>query len=827
MKLYQYCESNARREAVAASDKIMPDGNKINGIDYLEVLDRDAPSEAMQQRIIDLTFLKTDGVTKTDNITGNTVSVLGIDQFAIEGGERIRHIRIEKVEVGPDPKTLRLTLDRYGDFSTYALRLRTDAKKEDPPANMDPVLSRIEFTFKAECATDFDCKSAAVPPGPGKPGPVLDYLAKDYESFRQLMLDRMAEILPSWQERSPADLGVTLVEALAYAADDASYYQDAVATEAYLPLSRRRTSVRRHARLLGYHIHEGCNARTYVCVIAKQNVIPAQGAAIPKGTRLATCPLKPEGEWPPGLRHDKFEELRHAGIMVFETMEALWELRTKRNGIALHSWGEQGCCLPKGTTAAHLVGKNSELGLAAGDVLILEELVPAGGTSVDPAEITHRQAVRLVSDPVERVDPLEDVAVLEVHWHPEDKLRFSLNLLGDQGNPGAVARANVVLADHGETVASALHPPQCEKERPYRPKLDKPNLTYAMPYDRKASRKMSAAATLRARPHEAIAAVELSSRGEIWRARQDLLGSDRFALEFVVETESDGSAAIRFGDGRFGKQPTGESFAAEVRVGNGTAGNIGPDSIAHIETNDPDVIDKVSNPLPAEGGTAPETLAAVKINAPRAFRKLERAVTPDDYSRAVEGHELVQRAVAERRWTGSWHTMFIAVDPMGGNKVDAQLEQKLREHLESFRLAGHDVEIERPDYVPLDIALAVCVDPDHYAADVHQALLDSFGTGIIFDGTRGFFHPDNFTFGTPVYLSQMVARAMKVPGVHWIGLKLEGVQDRGRFRRLYNQSVDYGDDGVIPIGRRELCRLDNNPNAPENGRLQFFMEGAR
>ena len=48
------------------------------------------------------------------------------------------------------------------------------------------------------------------------------------------MLDRMAVLMPAWQERNPADLGVALVEALAYSADQLSYQQDAVATEAYL-----------------------------------------------------------------------------------------------------------------------------------------------------------------------------------------------------------------------------------------------------------------------------------------------------------------------------------------------------------------------------------------------------------------------------------------------------------------------------------------------------------------------------------------------------------------------------------------------------------------
>ena len=103
------------------------------------------------------------------------------------------------------------------------------------------------------------------PPEP-RDEPEINYLAKDYASFRQLILDRLALVMPEWHERHVPDLGIALVEVLAYVGDHLSYYQDAVATEAYLDTARQRISVRRHARLVDYVLHEGCNARTWVCV---------------------------------------------------------------------------------------------------------------------------------------------------------------------------------------------------------------------------------------------------------------------------------------------------------------------------------------------------------------------------------------------------------------------------------------------------------------------------------------------------------------------------------------------------------------------------------
>ena len=76
--------------------------------------------------------------------------------------------------------------------------------------------------------------------------------------------------MPDWRERHVPDIGIMLVELLAYVGDQLSYYQDAVATEAYLDTARQRISVRRHARLVDYAMHEGCNARAWVTLASSK-----------------------------------------------------------------------------------------------------------------------------------------------------------------------------------------------------------------------------------------------------------------------------------------------------------------------------------------------------------------------------------------------------------------------------------------------------------------------------------------------------------------------------------------------------------------------------
>ncbi|TFV87301.1 glycosyltransferase, partial [Oxalobacteraceae bacterium OM1] len=175
---------------------------------------------------------------------------------------------------------LRITLDKIGDSSTYRLcfvEVATalgQAARERPFHGLDPRYACVQFRFRLDCAADIDCRSDSSCAPPVLPAPEIDYLTKDYASLRRLMLDRLALTMPAWREQHVPDLGVTLVELLAYTADYLSYYQDAVATEAYLDTARQRISVRRHVRLIDYRMHEGCNARAWVTLESASDVGP-------------------------------------------------------------------------------------------------------------------------------------------------------------------------------------------------------------------------------------------------------------------------------------------------------------------------------------------------------------------------------------------------------------------------------------------------------------------------------------------------------------------------------------------------------------------------
>jgi len=308
-----------------------------------------------------------------------------------------------------------------------------------------------------------------------------------------------------------------------------------------------------------------------------------------------------------------------------------------------------------------------------------------------------------------------------------------------------------------------------------------------------------------------------------WTTLQDLLGSGAEDTNFVVEVQADNSAALRFGDNTNGLKPqSGTDFTAIYRVGNGKEGNVGAESLTYLAAGD-GRITGCSNPMPASGGTDPESNAQIQRRAPQAFLTQERAITMPDYVVAAESNSLVRNAVASQRWTGSWYTVFIAAEPQPstqtgaaqtGGTLTATQQKSVTATVNSFRLAGEDIQLDSPEYVSLQIVLSVCVDPDYFNVQVQEALNQVLGSG-----TGGFFNSANFTFGQNVYLSPIYAAVRAVPGVNAVTATTFQIQGVTNNTFLAN--------GEIPLGPLQIARLENNPSFPDHGQLTLNMEGGK
>jgi hypothetical protein len=823
-----FCSDKQRRDRVL--HKI-----GLNGLDFLEVL---GPMGCGDQ--LALTFLKP---AQSFALTPDNIQLTG---------DTILQVTSVKPATSADPLTVIVQLSGSGDFSPYTLTLVTSPSNSDPPKGIDSQLSSATFSFKAGCPTPVDCQQPQCCPSTLTSPPDIHYLARDYDRFRQAMLDRIAVLVPGWTEAHEADPGITLVEALAYAADRISYLQDAVNTEAYIGTARSRISLRRHARLVDYRVSEGANARAWAFLAVEKT-----GITVPKHTPF--YPLVPGV--PAAV--DPNEQIYAADLLtaspgpVFESMESL-TLYPERNRMDFYTWGDGQCCLPVGTTQATLTGKppfGAYSSLAAGQVLIFEEVLgPLTGDAAD-ADPTHRWAVRLTyastSDNSGKplTDPVNPGASLtNIIWNSEDALPFPLCIssVTSAGVPisgVSVAYGNVIALDQGQwtkdeslgtvppmplapvsgigcncsTVSGAALP------RPrFEPVLANQPLTFAVPYvtDVPAAQKPSASIFLSPDISTAVPKIRVKSDdGQSWKAVEDLLSKTAEFNGFIPEIEWDGTAYLRFGDGIYGAAPeSGVGFSATYRTGNGAAGNVGRDSLAHILMPGSAGITGVRNPLPAAGGVDPESMQHIVQVAPFAFQTQVRCVTAADYGTQAAMLPGVSQAQGTLRWTGSWYSAFVSIDP--SSAWTTQLASQVKSGLNMLRMMGTDLVVEQAVFVGLNIELGICVSPGFFRGDVFAALWKLLVTGDSCSGTRGLLNAANFQFGQTVYASPIVAAAQSVPGVAAVTLITFERVDRPLPARATPPTQ-------LLMGAVEIPCCNNDPNHADRGSLTLAMDGGK
>ena len=361
------------------------------------------------------------------------------------------------------------------------------------------------------------------------------------------------------------------------------------------------------------------------------------------------------------------QQLAGTSQPVFTSLQSA-TLYTELNAISFYTWGETDCCLPAGATEATLTGSLTRL--QPGNLLVFEEVVgPLTGASED-ANPAHRCAVRLATvthtDYKNRplVDPLTGTAITQITWSADDALAFPLciNSTTDAEHGSvfipavSVARGNIVPADHGLKVSDetlAPVPPTPPAPDPsascscgtdaqtgaapmlprYFPSLSQSPLTFSVPFDGISS----ATGFLAPDSSTAVPDITVSDGTFSWEPERDLLTSSSEDHVFVPEIEQDGTAFLRFGDDQHGMAAeTGVNFTATYRVGNGSAGNVAQEALAHAvlpasflpPLSD---IQQVRNPLAATGGIDPESMQHIRQFAPFEYQSQERCVTEADY----------------------------------------------------------------------------------------------------------------------------------------------------------------------------------------------------
>ncbi len=769
----------------------------LNGIDFVEVV---AP------RILHVHFL-------------NAVAVADPAITAtIDGGDSVPTVPLKPINNAADWSTdaegrplLTLAALTDGDFSFY--RLTITAPK------LDLVLNTTTFSFKATCPSDFDC---APPPHVCPPNdtqvPPIDYLAKDFLSFRQALTEFSSLRYPNWVERSEADFGMMMAEALSALGDELSYLQDRVAAEATLPTATQRRSLVSLARLVDYEPRPATSGTTLLLC-----TVPAAGT-VAAGTRVSA--LAPDGSPVP------FEIGTGLADATSYNVSNVWNF-----GISPYWFDDSQQCWPARSTDLWVEGHGYNF--TPGQALLIQTDLPGE---------CLRQVVHLTEPGHETVDPIfltngAPTPVTHIVWGASEALTRARDLTRTK------LGGNLLPATQGqrfsETFAIGATPPSAPDAALAIARMgpngsdSAENFVFRYPLAQ-GPLGWLAGIDATAPPQPEIRLEQRLPAARPWSYVTSLLRSPPTDADFTIDPvawravarsttgaptqydiDGDAGSTIRFGNDVFGASPTDQDlFTVTYRTGLGAAGNVAADSITIIGPAAAATLSAARNPFAVTNGADAESAEHIRRMAPQAFRAVQyRTVRAEDYQAAAEKLPWVQKAGTSFRWTGSWMTVFTAVDPRASERIDIAEHVELVQLLNRRRLACYESYPPPPQYVSLDLRIEVCVAPGWLDGDVEAGMLDRLGSATRPDDSSGFFFADRFTFGTPLYRSRLEAAIQDVPGV--AGVRAIIYRKRGSFAGF----VDLPE--VVAPAPMQILRVDNDPSWPERGTIRVIPEGGR
>jgi hypothetical protein len=808
----------------------------LNGIDFVEV------------PVVDSTTLLVhflNAVTVTPVLPVVVVA-------SITGGDRIQGIVAQSVaaadwSVDADGRpVLAVHVNQPGDFSNYTLTLTTGTPDpQGPPGalapliTLDPMFRSAVFSFKVLCPSDFDCAPSSTCCTPDDPPlPAIDYTAKDFQSFKLALSDFSAQRYPSWQERSEADLGVMFMEALCAVADELSYLQDRVASEAALGTATQRRSLVSMARLVDYEPAPLLSATTTIqCNVA--------GTSVPAGALITAT--TPDGAVIP------FEIGAGLNDATIYTVSPFWN-----DGIQPYWFDDSQQCLSCGSTSMYILGHGYGFAAqiaAGGMALLIQTDLP--GESI--REVVNLTAAVEIEDPIYLTGGLPTPVTL-ISWGAVDALQRahdlnSTHLAGNllpatQGQRFAESFAvgAAPAGSIGIAVAIARYGPNGTAADPnwiVRYPLSRSNATQGrLTWLPSASTGDSAVDPDVAEPQPEIvltrslpepagfqfagSLLDATSTEDAYTvdpAAWRVVATDGFGNPTQWEYDGDQGDTIRFGDGVFGAAPEeGDLYRVQYRIGLGAAGNVAAGAIQNVDPSAGAWLNSVRNPFIVTNGADAETPQHIERMAPQAFRAVQyRAVQPVDYEAAAKTLPWVLQAGTAFRWTGSWLSVFTTADPAaaGTSGASATLteQEELIDLLNRRRLAGYESYAPPPTLVSIDLCISVCVQTGWLSSDVEAGVLARLADAKQASGAPGFFYADCFTFGTPLYRSNLEAAIQGVAGV-------SGVLDI-EYRRRGASTMFQPLPEVYQPGAGEILRVANDPNYPERGSIRVTAEGGR
>jgi hypothetical protein len=330
-----------------------------------------------------------------------------------------------------------------------------------------------------------------------------------------------------------------------------------------------------------------------------------------------------------------------------------------------------------------------------------------------------------------------------------------------------VVRGNVVTIGHGETKGPQVLGSGNGERAEQSFHLDVDNLSYA-PDETAAS--------------GVAPALSIAVDGMLWSRVERRDEAADGAPAYLVRAREDRTLDVTF----LRRLPSGVDNVrlTSHRTGRGTAGNGVPAFTFTKPAKPHPFVAGVRQPCETTGGAETEPVSAVREQAPRDLRALDRAVTVADFAAIAGGHSSVWRARADGPYpAGRGQVVEVTVVPVDG-ATDAPTLQRIHRFVAARTQPGVRVRIVPFEPLPVLLDLSIRVDPRRHAPDaVRRAAARHLAATFDLRGRE---------IAAPLHRTELVAAAERVTGVE-------------------TAQVVLGPAGGAPAARR---RVPDDPTAP-------------
>lgn len=235
---------------------------------------------------------------------------------------------------------------------------------------------------------------------------------------------------------------------------------------------------------------------------------------------------------------------------------------------------------------------------------------------------------------------------------------------------------------------------------------------------------------------------EVSANNGAYVEVPTLLSSGPSDRHFVVLVDQNDRATLRFGSGVLGAPPTG-TVRVRYKTGGGERGNVDADRLRVLEGSFVDTAGRAvrisaTNPRPAQGGLARETIASAKLRAPESLRALTRSVAREDFeihARAVAGVARALMLTSNEDASIEENSGILFVVPVDGGMPTAALKNAvLRQVTEVYPCTlTFQVSVQDPVYRRVDVGARVFLREGHrgssgsgVASEIRRRLFEHF-----------------------------------------------------------------------------------------------------